>query len=63
MINGNSQAVHSRNFLERSNFSNTRILGRSVTWRDVTLCHGIPLLRVLPVTTRYYPVLQGTTGK
>eukprot|EP00954_Amorphochlora_amoebiformis_P025693 1374620-Amorphochlora_amoeboformis.AAC.1 len=35
----------------------------SVTWHDVTLCHGISGSPVLPGTTRHYPVLPGTTGK
>eukprot|EP00954_Amorphochlora_amoebiformis_P009605 747262-Amorphochlora_amoeboformis.AAC.1 len=35
----------------------------SVTWRDVTFCHGISGSPELPGTSRYFPVLPGTTGK
>eukprot|EP00954_Amorphochlora_amoebiformis_P028878 1392346-Amorphochlora_amoeboformis.AAC.1 len=38
-------------------------VSRSVTRRDVALCHGISENLGLPGTTQYYRILPGTTGK
>eukprot|EP00954_Amorphochlora_amoebiformis_P003340 259922-Amorphochlora_amoeboformis.AAC.1 len=62
-MKGSSQAVHpgiSRNVPTSRTYCNLRRSSESVTWRDVTLCHGISGSPVLPDTTRAIPA---TTGK
>eukprot|EP00954_Amorphochlora_amoebiformis_P015149 1186636-Amorphochlora_amoeboformis.AAC.1 len=47
-----------RKFLEKTTY--LLEVSLSVTWRDITLCQGIPGCLVLPGTTGYYQVLPGT---
>eukprot|EP00954_Amorphochlora_amoebiformis_P005148 405350-Amorphochlora_amoeboformis.AAC.1 len=55
----NSPAENSGNFWKRQPMF-LKFLSLSVTWRDITLCQGIPGCPVLLGTTGYYQVLPGT---